>query len=169
MNMYKHKCIWLWQYIVVLYTGGHLWSSCAVPTSTCLQKINATIFHIQFSEFEYRCNNWVWQVSQTLTGRAEEGKGMVLSLQLWQNMFPQCRQWCLRRDMLNSFSQRRQWEASLSGAHWASRNDLLTSRRSAILSFDSDKWAPSSSSVLSWFSTVDISWMCAPFRTSYSW
>ena len=62
-----------------------------------------------------------WQGSHTLTGLADDGSGMAFWLQVAQKILPQCRQWCRRLEMLNSFSQWEQWVASLSGAQWASR------------------------------------------------
>lgn len=43
---------------------------------------------------EHRWRRRAWQVSQTLTGFGEAGRGSSLSEQLLQNISPQFRQWC---------------------------------------------------------------------------
>lgn len=42
----------------------------------------------------YLARSLSWHESQTLTGLADDGKGIVLSEQPLQNIPPQLRQWC---------------------------------------------------------------------------
>lgn len=108
---------------------------------------------LQVALEEHRCSRRAWQVSQTLTGFGEAGRGSSLSEQLLQKISPQFRQWCWKKDqcwvlcslikrywmfpmirgptflleMENSFSHSLHWLASLSfNQTWPPWNNHLT-------------------------------------------
>lgn len=56
---------------------------------------SAGLLHVGLEEHRWRRR--AWQVSQTLTGFGEAGRGSSLSEQLLQKISPQFLQWCWRR------------------------------------------------------------------------
>lgn len=114
---------------------------------------------------EHRCRSRAWQVSQTLTGFGDAGRGSSLSEQLLQKISPQFLQWCFRLEMENSFSHSLQWLASLSfNQTWPPWRALLASLMSSIFILDSLSLEPSSSRACSWSSQIVFSWMFSSWR-----
>lgn len=64
-------------------------------SSDCLEQcVSVALLHVGLEE--HRWSKRAWQVSQTLTGFGEAGRGSSLSEQLLQKISPQFRQWCWR-------------------------------------------------------------------------
>ena len=97
---------------------------------------------------EHRSSRIVWHVSQTRTGLAEEGSFIVLSEHALQNIPPQFRQWCLRRDTLimvkSRFRKRRKNDVLMKQGQekftFLGKGDLRNSIQAQSNGMDPPKW-----------------------------